>query len=173
MSQTTYNTTPPIAAEGEIGTSGPVDLISGIANDTNAVIPFGKFVVTKTAAAGGEIPEVELPNATGEVTGVYALGVVVRDRTIENDSATAFAGYTDGEVLTIMRRGRIWVISEDAVSSAGAAAFVRFVAGVGEVLGSFRTDADTSDAVALPGARFMTTCDAGGLVLLELDPQTA
>lgn len=177
MSQTTYNQNPDIGEEGEIASNSQYqDVVSAIADDTNDPILFGSFVTVKTAPAGGDLPVVELPNASGEVTGVagQAGGVVVRDKTAENSNASAFTGYVDGEILSIMRRGRIWVISEDAVSAVGVAAFVRYTKEAPDiVLGKFRTDDDSSKAVALPGARFLTTCDAGGLVLLELSPQTA
>jgi hypothetical protein len=57
---------------------------------------------------------------------------------------------------------------EDAVT-AESAAFVRFVAAGAEQLGAFRSDADGTDAVALPGAKFVTDAIAGELALLDIN----
>lgn len=172
MSQTAYNTKPAVASEGMISSSSMVnDIIACVADATNGAIKFGRYVRIKTPPAAGGNPVVELPDATGEITGDTGFGVVVRDTSIENSDADSFDGYATGEMLSVMIRGRIWVTSEDAVAAARAPAFVRFSAGVGEELGRFRTDADTADAVAAPGAHFMNTCDAAGLVELEVDLQ--
>jgi hypothetical protein len=48
--------------------------------------------------------------------------------------------------------------------------FVRFTADA-KPIGGFRTDADAGEAVALPGSHFLTTCSAGGLVLIEFQAQ--
>jgi len=165
MSQTVFNTVEAVAHEGMIADAGLDNTVyTGVVNDTNGVVKFGRFVRILTA---GNPPTVELPNATGEITGSTGLGIVASEPSLEGPAGT-FAGHPDGAVIPVLRKGRIWVTSEDAVAAAPQAAFVRFSAGVGEELGRFRTDADTADAVALPGARFMTNCDAGGLTLLEL-----
>lgn len=172
--QTSYSQSPPIAAEGALASAsgGYEQLLPAISLDTNGAIKFGRAVRVATAPAGDGLAIVELPNATGEVTGDTFYGVSVRDGTIENSDADSFNGYATGETLTVMRRGTIWVISEDAVTAVGTPAFVRFTAEAPDLdIGSFRTDADTDKAVALPGALFMSTCAAGGLVKLELAPQ--
>ncbi len=167
--QTAHDTSPAVAAEGLV--SGNFDfkqILSGIVDATNGAVKFGRLVRVKTAPAAGSLPVVELPDATGEVTGDSALGVVVRDLENEVPASGVFAGYATGDICSVMRKGRIWVISEDAVSAVMAPVFVRFTADANPI-GGFRTDADTDEAVALPGAHFLNTCDAGGLVEIEID----
>lgn len=113
---------------------------------------------------------VVLPVLTTDVTDGTAWGVAIADTSRQTNAAQTGADYLDEEAVPLMRKGRIWVISEDAVATVGLPAFVRFSATGGEKLGAFRTDADTADAVALPGATFRsTTAGAGELVILELN----
>jgi hypothetical protein len=165
MSQTAHTQDPAVALEGmEADTSLAKERISGLAT---VAIPFGHFV---SAEGSAENPyAVELPDATAKVTDGRGLGVAVSDVSVESDGG-AGNGYEIDDAVPILRRGRVWVISEDAVAAVGTPAFVRFAAGGGgSVLGAFRTDADTASAVGLPGARFMTTsAGAGELVVLEL-----
>ena len=104
-----------------------------------------------------------MPDATGEVTGLVGQGVVLRSHTQPQNE-----GYADGDPMPVMKKGRVWVPVEDAVT-ADTAAFVRFVAAGAEQLGAFRSDADGTDAVALPGAKFASDAGAGELALLELN----
>lgn len=170
MSQTAHTQSPAVAIEGmEADCSLAKDRISGVAT---MEIPFGHFV-SATGGGGDDPYTVELPDASAKVTDGRGLGVAIADVSIESADGTG-DGYEDDASLAIMRRGRIWVVSEDAVAAIGTPAFVRFAAGAGgSVLGAFRTDADTATAVALPGARFMsTTSGTNQLALLEITPQT-
>jgi hypothetical protein len=142
---------------GQVADIGHTDIITR-ANAYGESIPFGVFV-TKGANEG----EAVVPDATGEVTGLVGLGVVLRSHTQPQGE-----GYADGDPMPVMKKGRVWVPVEDAVT-AETAAFVRFVAGTGEQLGAFRSDADGTDAVALPGAKFVTDAGAGELALLDLN----
>ena len=107
---------------------------------------------------------------TGSIsTAGSALGVTVHTHTNEQQYGTAGGtGYDLEDVMSVMRKGRIYVEVEDAVT-AGAQAFVRFEATSPELHGAFRSDADTADAVALPGAFFRTTTAAGGIAILEVN----
>ena len=77
-------------------------------------------------------------------------------------------GYADGDPMPVIKKGRVWVPVEDAVTSESQA-FVRFVADGAEQLGAFRSDVDGADAVALPGSKFVSDSEAGGLALLDLN----
>lgn len=104
----------------------------------------------------------------------YALGVTVHTHTNEQQYLTAGGtGYDIEDAMSIMRKGRIYVEVEDAVT-AGAQAFVRFTATSPEVLGAFRSDTGGGDAVALPQAFFRTNTAIGGIAILEVNlPSTA
>lgn len=126
--------------------------------------PFGIGVVTDPkAAVSGK--QVRLPRATGEVTGGAFEGIVLCD----TSKAPNTGGYADKSVLPVLRKGRVWLRSEDAMP-ANNAVYCRFqdpTASYG--LGSFRSDADTADAVAVPTAISKTSCDAGGLFVCEIN----
>lgn len=137
-----------------------------------AGINFGLCVVQDKGAiaAGGDDNLAHLPTLVAQVTDVgTVLGVTVHTQAIEQAVLNANnVGYPLASAMSVMRRGRIWVYVEDAVV-AGVQAFVRCVAGAGEVIGAFRSDVDGTDAGALPGSRFKLTAGAGELTILELN----
>ena len=63
--------------------------------------------------------------------------------------------------------GFVYMRVEDTVV-AGGDVFVRFTAGGGEELGRVRSDADTADAVAVPGCEFADAGGAGTLVRVRV-----
>ncbi len=153
------------AIEGMVANSSSNNEIQAAIAAT--AIPFGRFVNITTPSDGSSTQKVSLVDATGDITGVSALGVAIADTARE----AAAGGYAIAEVVPVLVKGEIWVRAEDAVT-APAAAWVRFTAGATVyTIGRFRTDVDTDKAVALPGARFMTSCGAGELTLLRFGYQ--
>lgn len=71
----------------------------------------------------------------------------------------------DGETFSALRKGPIWVVTEDACS-AGGDVYTR-IAGTGD-FGAFRSDADTANAIQITGARWAMNSSAGGLNKLEM-----
>ena len=142
---------------GQLADIGRADVVTRV-NASGGNIPFGVFV-TKGANEG----EAVLPDASGEVTGLVGLGVVGRSHTQPEGE-----GYADQDPMPIIKKGRVWVPVEDAVT-AETAAFVRFVAAGDEQLGGFRSDADGGDAVALPGAKFTSDAAVGELAMLDIN----
>lgn len=145
----------PIARAGMIADSGLVqDVISRSAENTTGARA-GTLVVP------GTLPESQAvaPTATGQVSDGDALGVVMFDASKEPargaTAITAGNEYDRYDTLPIVQKGRVWVLCDaTATITANTPAFVRFTAGVGEVLGAFRQDADGGDAVGLPNAVF-------------------
>ncbi len=168
MSQTAHTVAPAVATEGQIIDGR--DVQTGILDTANGPAKFGRALVYQALPAPGEVPIVEVPNATGEITGPLFAGITVFDPTVELPEDGVFAGFADKSPISFLRRGRMWVITEDAVT-VHQAAFARFVAAGAEELGALRSDVDTADAVAIPGSNFKSTGSAGGLIGLELDPQ--
>ncbi|KKN75980.1 hypothetical protein LCGC14_0375370 [marine sediment metagenome] len=166
MSQLTHTQDPAEAIEGmEADNSAVKERISGLAIE---VIPFGRFV---TADDGQDSPvSVVLPSTTGEITDGHGMGIAVADVSHQEGPTLGVNQYAINDAVSILRRGRIHVIVEDAVTAIGTPAFVRFSADTFPDLGAFRTDVDTASAVALPGARFMTLAGAGELCVLEFFP---
>jgi hypothetical protein len=141
-----------------------------VAAGNTAGIPFGIFV-----GRSGADDTVDLPSSAAMVTTTGA-GVAVLNVAREPHSATAIVdggtiGYIAKDPVTVMRHGRIWVLTEGAVAY-GDQAYVRIVAnGAGKLqLGAFRNDVDnatTDHATILAGAKFLTTLAAAGLAILE------
>ena len=142
---------------GQLADIGTSDIVTRL-NAQGDVVPFGVFV-TKGAAEG----QAALPTASAQVTGPVGLGVTLRSHTQPQNE-----GYADGDPMSVIKKGRVWVPVEDAVT-AESEAFVRFVAAGAEQLGAFRSDADGTDAVALPGAKFVSDAEAGALALVDLN----
>lgn len=108
-----------------------------------------------------------LPRLTGEITAGTFLGIAAADTSLPNDDGL---GYEHQKSARIHRDGEIWVLTEDACVKGGQV-FCRFAdPTVAFGLGSFRSDADTADAVAVPGAMFMTDSGVAGLNRVELNP---
>ena len=76
--------------------------------------------------------------------------------------------YAAGEVASLLRRGRIWVSAEEAVTEGGPV-YVRMTATGDESVGAFRTTPDSTDCALLRRARWASTTSAAGLALLELN----
>lgn len=137
-----------------------------ILNETN--VPFGVLVVEDTTGLSDE--RAHLPQATGDITTVGKVaGVAVHNHGVEqNKGGINNLGYEPQSAMNVLREGRVVVRVEDAVVKGGLP-FVRFVAGAGEQLGAFRSDADTSDAVALPNASYKSSAGAGELAIVQIN----
>jgi hypothetical protein len=159
MAQTAITTDPAVAQAGTFASTvaGATQVISKLAAGT---IPVGKLVVVTVNNAN----TCEVPDATGEVTGGRALGIAIIDH-----RKTTMTSYAAGETVQIAIAGEVWVTAEDAVT-AGVQPFVRFADAGSTGLGSFRSDADTADAVALPNAVWASTTSGAGLAKVHLLP---
>ena len=137
-----------------------------ILNETN--VPFGVLVVEDTTSLSDE--RAHLPQATGDITTVGKVaGIAIHNHGVEqNKGGINNLGYEPQSAMNVLREGRAVVRVEDAVVKGGLP-FVRFVAGAGEQLGAFRSDADGADAVALPNASYKTSAGAGGLAVVQIN----
>jgi hypothetical protein len=131
---------------------GPHDVISCIAQED---IPFGSYV----RVSGGNC---ELADDTGEVTageGGVAMRVPTRVQGV---------GHKQGEIVPVMRQGRIWVQTEEGVA-AQANPFVRFTADTGKPKGGWRNDADSAKAVQPSGVSVFRGSAGAGFICLQLN----
>jgi hypothetical protein len=145
--QTAVAVKPAVGAPGLEYDSSFSDIVTWIAT---VAIPFGALVYE--SAEG----KATLPSATGHVTGGRT-GVALIDHT--KPGAT---GYAIGDEVRVMRRGRCFVLNEEALAF-GDTLFVRFGDGAGGTQeGSFRNDADTATASTPTN---MTLLKAGGINL--------
>jgi len=164
MSQTTV-AEPKKALEGLLYDLGNTDITSFSAE---IAVPFGKYVNLGT----DKERQVLLPLLTTDVTNEkLAGGFSVRTQEVENpmpNSADPVGTYAIGESVSVIKKGRIWVLCEDDFDQSDDV-FVRFADGTEtNNNGGVRTDADTATAVALPNARFLNSGLAGELALLDL-----
>ncbi len=162
MSQTTYNQRPTEAIPGRL--SCPLQ-DADIDSKINALaMPAGVFV-----CRDGADDAVKVPAAAGDVT-TTGCGFVLKDFTT-GKPVSATLDYDAKAGVSVMRRGRMWVLSETAATY-GAQVFVRITSdGASNTqLGKVRNDADVSGsarATALPGCRFVRTTSGAGLVEIE------
>lgn len=158
---------PVVAYEGQLADSdNNVSKISRLAGGT--ILP-GRFVCFHSGDPDGKV---ELPVSTGEVTAQSA-GITIYDAMFSSFTGTGGPGnpYLVNDMMPVLRRGRIWVTVEEAVTAFVSPVFVRFTANAGTTaIGRFRTSADTARAVQLPGAQFLTSQSTiDGLALLEVN----
>lgn len=156
MPQTSYTDAPVKAYEGAVADQGKKDLISKTTSDA---VTYGRFVCNDEVLGDAYC---RLPAASGDIGGV-TFGVAVAKTSSDS------AGYAEYDSVSILNKGRVWMIAEDAVS-AGDAVYVRYTAnGAGKVVGQVRSDGDSSKAAALSRAKFASSAGAGDLVLVELN----
>lgn len=126
-------------------------------------IPFGVGVCLDERS--GDKQAVRLPRQATDVTGLLFDGVTMADFARSSHLAT----YPRNSMISVMRKGYIFVVVEEAVSK-GDQPFVRYASGAGGTqLGAFRKTVDSSSAAALPNARYETTAVLGGLAVVKLD----
>ena len=149
------------------------------------LIPAGGNTILTTDGIGRRFKLISIP-AQGGVNGTITIGttptayglnpdffrgVGIYDR-MAMPSDTTTVTVDDESVISILPKGRIWVISETAVTAAqvalgGADAYVRMVTAGADVRGQFRSS-PAANFAKLPGAKLLTVCDADGLTVLEL-----
>jgi hypothetical protein len=135
MSQTSYSNEPSAGVVGAlVGTDNDVD---GTYIAEGAVRP-GQYVIFDAATKKCKHP-------SAAPTANTRFGVAIRKAYGQSDGV-----YADGDPVNVLTRGRIRITSENALAI-NANVFVRHVAAGAEELGAFRSDADTSDATAVPG----------------------
>lgn len=119
-------------------------------------------LLTADKTAGKVRNAAKLPAAAADISRPGAMGWVPLDLT--RDKGTA--DWPANRPLSLLRRGRIWLLAETALAR-WTYPFVRF-AGVG-VSGALRNAAVTDEAVELTHAIILTDAEPGGLVLVEVN----
>lgn len=163
MPQTTVETTMPIGVAGQLAdlwTEQNGDIISVISEEASAEIPFGVAVRQGTADDGAL-----LFTATSQVP----LGVVVFAHHFAKPDELGDTGLKPKVVFGVLRRGRIIVFPEEAVTPASEVR-IRAVAAGAEVKGAFRATADSTDCIDItPFAKWRSSADANEPAILEID----
>lgn len=164
MSQLSYSTYQSAAFPGMLYDNGDNDVLSYVSEEASANMPFG-IALAKGAADFGALLMV---NGSSVVIGVAQHVHNVDPGQVA--ATPAGAGVPPKYPVNVLKRGRIWVSVEQAVTPASNV-FVRHTAGAGGTQkGAFRTDADTATAVQVTnGMRFLTSTTGAGLAVLEVN----
>ena len=178
MSQTVVNDEPAEVYEGKVLYSGqyPTTIVSRFASE---LIYFGKGVSLLTDAeltVGDQ--SVKLPALADDVTALFE-GVAIADPSIERLSLAGvpapYGGYPDEAMVSVMRKGLIWVVVEAAITDIKQAVYLRWDnAGTApaDALGSFETASDANNQVVPSSVAQWRGATAVGAIdfgLLELN----
>lgn len=165
MSQTSYSINQAAARVGMIADTSKVKDVESYQNPAAAV--FIGRVVTK----GGATNEVVHPDAATEITDEKLVrGVVVHAHECESRDDGLGPNYPAKSVVPVMRKGRIWVKAEDAITEGTSTVNVRFADGAASGNGALRGAADSSFTAVLPKAKWKSsTSGPGQLAVLEID----
>ena len=157
----------------------------GFTQSETLAIPNGGNATVTAVGTAKRFVSLVIPAQSG-TGGTADLGVAVLDASITLSDFEGIVGfdasqepfdtsdsnpreYGDGDVVPVIRKGAVWVKSENAVS-AGDAVFVRITSGAGgSQLGAFRNDADTASAVQVANARWGRDSVADGVNSVELE----
>lgn len=157
MAQLSYNLYQAQAFAGMLGDSRENDILSYSAE---GAVAFGKPVVT-----GTNKERQRAPVGTGVGQGALVNGFAVASHTVEQTSA-GVAQYNDKVTVPVLRRGAIWVNTQDAVV-ADSVANLHLATGT-------LTDAAVGAGVEAFGqmlVRFLTGTTGAGLALVDVQPK--
>jgi hypothetical protein len=154
--QTTYTdqSTEYPALKGGLADAGITNKVTG---ESAAVIEFGRGLARLSTDLVGLPPS----------TGFTFAGVALMKHKAQSNSLGR-AQYAIGEAIPIIRKGRVWVYTEQAVDPT-LAVYLRHTVNSTLVPGDFRVDADTAKADVVANAKWASVRTDAGLALLELN----
>ena len=177
MSQTTVNDYPNAVFEGMADHIAPGGVISALCRSEGILVGKaggrrdGDVDMGDNGLGGQQVEGFAAANAADNL-----IGIAMYAPQIETDPAKAYLDYVDGDAVPLLKRGRIWVTSADAVDDLTKSVFVRNAAAStlpGLSLGSFRatTAANYIDLGALFSVRWVAGRTQGGIEygLLEIN----
>ena len=160
--QLTYAINQSAAQAGQLYDLSEYDFVSAV--NPSADVPFG--VALAQGAADGQC---KLPAASGDIAKILGVAALVQTKEQPLPSASGPVVYKMGSDIALMRKGRIYVKVEEAVSAMDAV-FIRFASGGGGTqLGAFRKSADTASAAQVSGAVYRTSAGANGFAVVEFN----
>ena len=146
------------------------DFVTGIMPADYAI--FGTLVVNDpavNATVGGGIGQgIKYATSGADVNGGI-VGFPVRTAALETRRDAYPPSYEPGNVVNVMRAGRMWTASEVAVVKHDPVYVRVAVNGALNTIGAIRNDADTANAILVPGARFMDSAAQGEPVRVEFN----
>lgn len=161
--QTEVLTRMPIGIPGELAdlhTAEFGDVVSAVNAEAAAEIPFGVMV-----KQGTDDDDVKLLAAQADAI----KGIVVFGQNFSKPVQLGSTGLKPGISFGILRKGRIFVLTEDAVTPLSEV-HVRAIAVGAELKGAFRGTADGADTIDITGlAKWVTSAGVGEIAILEID----
>jgi hypothetical protein len=137
-------------------------------SESSTELRFGSCVIrdSDSLSPTTSIANVKYPAATS----FRAFGLIVHSHGYDNgpNGTLGTSGVKPDGTVNVMRRGLLYVETEDACTE-GAAAFVRHTANSDLVPGNLRSDADSAKADEVVGIIWRTTRADAGLALVEVD----
>jgi len=161
MPQTTYNTDPAVGFRGMLADPNDDAFIITLANGAAAAVGFG--IMVKRDATNPE-SQFDIFSATGQ----DPVGILVHTHCQQDPSLAGALGVALLETAGVVRRGRIWVVTEEAIAVTDDVYF-RHTSGTGTEIGAFRNDADTASCDQITNAQWLRGCAAAGVALLEIN----
>lgn len=159
MGQTSYAYQPNIGFPGMKADSGPYDAVTAANSEVTLEMPFGVWGMRGAADNKALLPA---------SSGAQIIGCLMHDMEYAVPTELGVLGlkrYIPGAWMT---RGRIYVLTEQAVNK-GDQVFARYAAsGNGTQLGASRKDADSASAVAIPGCYYHTSTTAAGIAVVQV-----
>lgn len=162
--QTSYGVSMTKAIEGALADTGAHDVVALYNEEASAKIPFGRGVCFGTEDNGALLPASE----TDKVVGIV---IHANQYTTGSDGELTSDGLIPGAVMSVLRKGRVWVMARTAVTP-GDRLWVRAVSSdTGfEVLGGLEDADDGTDMIDCTAQGvWRTTAAQGELAVLEVD----
>lgn len=160
--QSTYTEEPAIAFAGMLGDFTEPETLTLVNNEASAEIKFGLAV--KFDAAGDDQDALILTAITNDVA-----GLLIHDHRYAKTSGLGATGVAAGEPMSILRKGRMWVLCESGCVP-GDRMHIRALIGAGDDVGGLDNVADGVNTIdSTNQGVWLTTAAAGGLALLEVD----
>lgn len=163
--QTSYSINQSAGRPGAIADSAMVQDIETYKNPAGIVL-FGHLVVR-----GADTESIIPPAAAASITDEKLVrGIVVASHEMESNRDGLLPNYVANSVVPVMRKGRIWVQSESAITEGTSTVNARFAVGAGSRLGALRGAADSTFTAVVPKAKWKSS--TGGteqLAVLEID----
>lgn len=161
MSQTAYNMTGPESISGMLddASGSPKNIVTR--NNPAVEIPFGRAV----AKIVGDDDGIKLPDGAG----VTLEGVCLESRAVPEGSATLDSAWPVKSAVPVIRRGRVRVFVEEAVTPADSVFVRHTVNGALNQLGAFRKDNDGGKALAFTEAKYVKSAIAGEMATVDVN----
>lgn len=140
--------------------------ITIVGNADSETIAAANWVVTLGASQAG----VTETNTTSDTLYGVALRIQNKTNLLDANGSAGPAPYYEGEAVSMLTKGRVYVYVENAVDSDDPV-YLRYVQGgdADELVGQFRSDADGGDAFLVENARWIWGASADGLAVLEIN----